>query len=128
VHRDIVNTLHQKFLSISVVVNGATREEATSLNIEKFLKNSETRLFIGNIKAAGVGWSAKGVSDVAFAEMDWAPGNHLQCEDRCHGIGRGEKNVRSTSYYLVGRGTLEEELCALLQRKQKNSRRCTRQR
>jgi len=78
-------------------VNGATPKKQRQLNIEKFLKNSETRLFIGNIKAAGVGWSAKGVSDVAFARWTGRLETIYNVKIVVMALGEVKKNVRSTS-------------------------------
>ena len=76
---------------------------------------------IGNIKAAGVG--VNGLQDVcnnlAFAEMWWRPGDHTQAEDRIYRIGQ---NVPSWISYLVAGGTIEEDLCRIVQSKQNTIR------
>jgi SNF2 family DNA or RNA helicase len=56
-------------------------------------------------------------STVAFAEMYWVPALHVQAEDRVHRIGQKEP---SFSYYLVGKGTVEERLCKVLQARHKD--------
>jgi SNF2 family DNA or RNA helicase len=118
VHKSVVTRLREAFPA-AVEVVGATSLKQRKLNVERFLGDADCPLLIGNVKAAGTGWSAPGVSDVAFAELAWSPGTHTQAEDRCHGLGRGKEGVRSTAFYLVARGTLEEKLVKLLQEKQR---------
>ena len=102
-----------------MVVDGSVTGKKRQKAFDQFLRHDATRLLIGNVKAAGVGWSAKGVSTVAFAELAWAPGTHTQAEDRIHGVGRGAKDRGAFAFYLVAKDTIEERLMELLQRKQK---------
>ena len=53
-------------------------------------------------------------STVVFAELDVTPGLMLQAEDRVHRIGQQEAvNI----HYLVARGTLDERVWRMVQRK-----------
>lgn len=119
VHHEILDTLHERYSKCSVLITGETIGELRQKRFDKFLRDGRTRLLIGNIQAAGVGWSAKGVSAVAFVEMGWTPAEHSQAEDRVHGIGRGKEGVRSQVWYLVAKDTIETRLCELIQQKQK---------
>lgn len=120
IHREtIVEAIHERYAN-SAIVTGAITGKKRQLAIDKFLRDKKCRLFVGNIDAAGVGWSAKGVSNVVFVELPWSPGKLSQCEDRCHGIGRGDENKNTHSWTLVGRGTIEEKLADVLQKKQRN--------
>ena len=118
VHRKIVAMLHARYPE-SVYVDGSVVGNKRQKTFDQFLNSNKTRILIGNVKAAGVGWSAKGVSTVAFAELPWTPGELTQAEDRVHGIGRGAEGIRSTAYFLVARESIEEKLLKILQDKSK---------
>ena len=76
-------------------------------------------MLIGNIQAAGVSISlSKNANHLAFVELGWTPGEHTQAEDRIHGLGQTK---RAKYYYLVAKGTIEQDLCKLIQKKQKTS-------
>jgi SWI/SNF-related matrix-associated actin-dependent regulator of chromatin subfamily A-like protein 1 len=117
-HKSVVAAIHKHFQRCSVTVTGETLGKKRQAAFDQFLGTSNCRLLIGNLQAAGVGWSALGVSNVAFAEFSWNPADHTQGEDRTHGIGRGQKGIQSSSWWLIAKGTIEEKLCKLLQDKQ----------
>ena len=116
VHRKIVQAIEEKYGKLSVVVTGSVIGKKRQQAFDQFRNIPETRLLIGNIKAAGEGWSARGISAVAFAELAWTPGAHTQAEDRIHGLGRGGTEIPSI-YYLLGKGTVDETILNLIQRK-----------
>lgn len=119
VHRKVIKRLRKRWGPACVVVDGSTPAKDRQLAVRKFLSHKSVRVFIGNIRAAGTGWSAKGVSDVAFAELDWTPGLHSQAEDRCCGLERGKQGVASNAWYFVAKDTIEEKLAKILQAKQR---------
>ena len=89
--------------------------------LSKFKRDKNCRVFIGNIKAAGTG--VDGLQEVAdtlaFAELWWRPGDHIQAEDRIHRIGQ---NKVAWINYLVAGGTIETDLCKIIQTKQETIR------
>lgn len=119
VHKKVITALHERYKKKCVVVDGSVTGKDRQLSINQFLNKAATRILIGNIRAAGVGWSATNVSTVAFLELDWTPGAHTQAEDRAFGINRGEKGVATSCYYLVGKDTIEEKLIKIIDQKQK---------
>jgi len=114
-HRKIVQMLANKYKGICVVIDGSTSPKKRKLAVRAFQTNKQKRIFIGNIKAAGVGITLTAASILAFIELDWVPGNHTQAEDRIHRI--GQKDAASI-YYLIAKDTIEEYLCQLIQKKQ----------
>lgn len=119
VHKAIIARLQERHGSSCVVVTGDVTGNARQHAFDSFNNSDRTRLFVGNMKAAGVGWSCKSASTVAFVEMGWTPGEHTQAEDRIHGVGRGIAGENATIYYLVASDTIEERVCGLIQDKQK---------
>jgi len=119
VHHSVLGELEKRYKDCCVRVDGTITGHKRQNAVDKFLTNGKCRVFLGQIKATGVGWSAKGVSTTAFVEYAWSPATHTQAEDRTHGIGRGQEGIHSRSFWLVAKGTIEERLVGLLQAKQK---------
>lgn len=120
VNYSVLDEIHERYKSISVVVNGKVTGRKRQNAIDAFNTNKKIRIFVGNIKAAGVGWSCRSASTVAFVQFGWTPGEHIQAEDRIYGLKRGLKGVAAQIYYLYARHTIEEKICKLLRRKQGN--------
>ncbi len=116
VHRKMIEILVNQCKVKFVVVDGSVRGRKRKAAVDQFQNDGKTRLFIGNIQAAGVGITLTAASTVAFTELTWRPGDHVQAEDRCHRIGTEHPVF---IYYLVARFTIEEDLCRLIQGKQK---------
>jgi SWI/SNF-related matrix-associated actin-dependent regulator 1 of chromatin subfamily A len=113
-HRFIIERLKQKYPRKSVVLDGRTPQRARRDVVRRFQQNDNTRLFIGQIVAAGTAITLTAASTCMFAELNWVPGNHIQAEDRLHRIGQKD---HVQAYYLVGRSTIEEKLCRIIQKK-----------
>jgi SWI/SNF-related matrix-associated actin-dependent regulator 1 of chromatin subfamily A len=97
------------------VVNGSVTGKRRQMAVEQFQRNPRTKLFLGNVQAAGTGWDGSCASTTLMAEMPWTPGECIQCDGRPHRIGQ---RSAVSNYYLVAKDTIEIELCRLLQSKQ----------
>lgn len=117
IHKDIINTLNTEFNDICVKIDGDTKQgEVRQQIVDKFQNDKNTRLFIGNEKAAGVGITLTSASNMVFLELPWTPGEMSQCMDRIRRI--GQKNVCNI-YYLLPTNTIEFELAKLIDSKTK---------
>jgi SWI/SNF-related matrix-associated actin-dependent regulator 1 of chromatin subfamily A len=83
---------------------------------DAFNDDPRVPLFLGQIQAAGVGWSCRGAADVANLEISWCPGDHVQGGGRVSGIRRGTGQP-VTHWWLVAEGTVDEDLLGIVQRK-----------
>mgnify|MGYP002413516133 CR=1 FL=1 len=116
-YRASCDSYTREFAPASVKVDGGVTGRHRQDAIDRFQRDRNCRLFVGNIRAAGVGWNGTVTDSVAFAEFGWTPGEHTQAEDRPHRI--GQTNVVNV-YYLFVPGTLESRLLTIIQEKQKS--------
>jgi len=73
-------------------------------------------VFVGQIKAAGVGLTLTKAEIVIMNSLDWVPGNHEQAEDRAYRIGQKETvNI----YYMLIDGTIDTLVWKILNEKKK---------
>ena len=94
------------------VVGGMSADEKQK-SVDSF-QNGDSMVFIGNMRAAGVGLTLTSSCNVVFAELDFTPGVMEQCMDRAHRIGQDNPvNV----YYLVLEGSLDAYLVDMLKDK-----------
>lgn len=114
-HKKIIRALRERFGSQALVIDGSVTGKKRFQIVNEFNQRAVKRVLIGNIKAAGIGVNLTAAADVAFAEFAWTPGEHIQAEDRTHRIGQ-TRGVNC--WYLSTTGTIEEDLCLLIQTKQ----------
>ena len=113
-HRETINALMTAFGEGTVKIDGGVSSEKRQAAVDAFQNDPETRLFVGNIKAAGVGITLTAASDVVFLELDWTPALMEQAEDRLHRI--SQKNAVNC-YYLLAEKTVDASIAAMLERK-----------
>ena len=81
-----------------LVITGAVDKDKRQGLVDVFQKNKEHRVFIGNIKACGVGFTLTKATRVVFVEWSWTPGDNDQARDRAHRIGQTDSVLEE---YLV---------------------------
>ena len=117
IHHKTSDRLMSAFGNIhSICLDGRTDVRLRSGVVEKFQNDPTINMLIGNIQVAGTGFTMTAAQDAAFMELPWTPGEVEQAEDRIHRIGqKGAVNI----YYLIAKGTLEEDILALINEKRK---------
>jgi SWI/SNF-related matrix-associated actin-dependent regulator 1 of chromatin subfamily A len=86
-HTEMINALEEKFVDRGVVkIDGSVAVHKRTDLIDQFQTDPETHLFLGNVKAAGVGITLTAASHTVFTELPWSPMELEQAEDRLHRI------------------------------------------
>ena len=93
-------------------LDGSTKDRAQV--VEKFQRDARIPVFLISLKAGGTGLNLTGADTVIHFDPWWNPAVEAQATDRAHRI--GQKNV-VTSYKLITRGTVEEKILNLQNRK-----------
>ena len=93
-------------------LDGATTNRGAV--VEQFQANDKIPVFLISLKAGGVGLNLTGADTVIHFDPWWNPAVEDQATDRAHRIGQTRV---VTSYKLITRGTVEEKILALQQRK-----------
>lgn len=120
-HQEACKILEEEFKGECVSVTGATPVKERQKMVDKFQEDSKIKLFIGNIKSAGVGLTLTASKAVAFMEFgSTAPGME-QAEDRCHRIGQRADSV--LAYYLIMENTIDEQIMEVLNKRNKDLKR-----
>lgn len=111
---DELMTLKKHFGDQAVIHYGEMNDNDKQLSVDQFQQNPNKRVFIGNIKSAGVGITLTESNIVIFNSFDWVPGNNEQAEDRSYRIGQ-LNNV--TVYYQLFEDTIATKMWDVLQYK-----------
>ena len=90
--------LSNYFGKISVKHNGPMSTKQKQVSVDSFQNDPKIKVFIGNIKSAGVAITLTEASVVIFNSFDWVTGNNEQAEDRSFRI--GQKNDVNIYYHL----------------------------
>lgn len=116
VHKDIIEDVMQTYGSMAVKIDGSVPAKKRTEIVTQFQTDPDTRVFAGNIQAAGIGITLTAAHNVVFLELPWTPGLLDQAEDRCNRI--GQKNAVNI-WYLLPRDTIEEKLAEIIDAKKK---------
>ena len=114
----IANVLERQekaFKETTVKIDGSVDPAKRQTLVHKFNNDDNTNLFIGQLKAAGVGLNLTSAELVIFVECGLNPGGVSQCEDRAHRIGQ-KKNV--LVQHLVLADSVDEIIIKTIIRKQ----------
>lgn len=115
-HLDVLDAIYEAFKDRAVIIKGDTDIHDRDEAVRRFQDpNSGVQMFVGSLKAAGVGLTLTAADKVVFAELDWVPANVSQAEDRAHRIGQvGNVLIQ----HLVLDGSLDAQMARTIVAKQ----------
>lgn len=113
-HTSVVDRLMAEFSGSAIKIDGSTPQTRRYEICQEFQRNDGLRLFVGNVKAAGIGVTLTAADSAAFLELPWTPGDLDQAEDRVHRI---SQTKQVTIYYLLAYRSIEERIARLLDSK-----------
>jgi len=95
-------------------LDGTTKDKDRRTEVERFMEPDGPPLFLCSLKAGGVGLTLTAADYVVLYDPWWNPAVERQAIDRTHRIGQTRA---VTAYRLVTRGTVEEKIRELAERK-----------
>ena len=107
-------TLKNYYGDKCVIYNGKISAKEKDKNIEKFTKDPNIMVFIGNIQAAGVGITLLSSRIMVFNNISFVPGDNFQMQCRIYRIGQ-KRDV--DIYYQIFKDTQYEKMWNIVLRK-----------
>ena len=98
----------------SVTLDGSSSKAQRQHAVDEFQENDKIKVFVGNIKAAGVGITLTSSEAVIMNDLSFVPSDHSQAEDRAYRYGQ-KSNV--SVYYPIFENTIEGAIYDILSKK-----------
>lgn len=111
---DSLQTIYQHFGKQSVYLDGSCSNSMRQQAVDEFQNNDKIRVFVGNLKAAGVGLTLTSAEVVIMNDLSFVPAEHSQAEDRAYRYGQ-KSNV--LVYYPIYDNTIEAAIYDILNKK-----------
>ena len=108
-------TLREYFGEKCVIYNGKMSLKEKDEAVRKFMNDDDTKIFIGNINAAGVGITLTSATKLIFNNISFVPGDNQQMCDRIH---RLNQTKPVDIYYQLFRGTQYEKMWNIVLKKE----------
>jgi SWI/SNF-related matrix-associated actin-dependent regulator 1 of chromatin subfamily A len=109
-----LDMIHEKYKKNSVTLDGRMSKDKRQDAVDRFQNEDKIKVFIGNIKAAGVGITLTAAEVVIMNDLSFVPADHSQGEDRAYRY--GQKNSVLV-YYPIFENTIEMIMYNILQKK-----------
>jgi len=109
-----LNKICEHFGKTAVKVDGSMSKPERQNSVDGFQENEKIRVFVGNIKAAGVGLTLTAGEAVIMNDLSFLPSDHAQAEDRAYRYGQ-KNNV--LVYYPIFENTIEGVIYDILANK-----------
>ena len=111
---DTLQKIHTHFGKQSVYLDGSCSKPQRQYAVDQFQENDKIKVFVGNLKAAGVGITLTAGEAVIMNDLSFVPSDHDQAQDRAYRY--GQKNSVSV-YYPVFENSIEGIIYDMLSKK-----------
>jgi SWI/SNF-related matrix-associated actin-dependent regulator 1 of chromatin subfamily A len=111
---DSLNKISEHFGKLAVKLDGSMSKVERQNSVDQFQDNPKVKVFVGNIKAAGVGITLTAAEAVIMNDLSFLPSDHAQAEDRAYRYGQ-KNNV--LVYYPIFENTIEGIIYDILNNK-----------
>ena len=111
---DTLQTVYQHFSKHAVYLDGSCSNAVRQQAVDKFQNDEKVTVFVGNLKAAGVGLTLTAAEVVIMNDLSFVPAEHSQAEDRAYRYGQ-KSNV--LVYYPIYDNTIEGAIYDILNKK-----------
>lgn len=111
---DSLNKITEHFGKAAVKLDGSMSKVERQFSVDQFQENEKVKVFVGNIKAAGVGITLTAGEAAIFNDLSFLPSDHAQAEDRAYRYGQ-KNNV--LVYYPIFENTIEGIIYDILNNK-----------
>lgn len=111
-----LETICEHFGKAAVRLDGSMSKIQRQDSVDRFQEDEKVKVFVGNIKAAGVGITLTAAEAVIMNDLSFLPSDHSQSEDRAYRYGQ-KNNV--LVYYPIFENTIEGIIYDILNAKKK---------
>jgi len=111
---DTLNKIKDHFGKSAVALDGKMSKPARQRSVDEFQENEKVMVFVGNLKAAGVGITLTAAEAVIMNDLSFVPSDHSQAEDRAYRYGQ-KSNV--SVFYPIFENTIEGVIYDILSQK-----------
>lgn len=111
---DTLNKLTDAFPKVSVKLDGKMSKPQRQHSVDEFQNNDKIKVFVGNLKAAGVGITLTEAEAVIMNDLSFVPSDHSQAEDRAYRYGQ---KFSVSVYYPIFENTIEGVIYDILSKK-----------
>jgi SWI/SNF-related matrix-associated actin-dependent regulator 1 of chromatin subfamily A len=111
-----LETIVNHFGKSAVRLDGSMNKTQRQDSVDRFQEDDNVKVFVGNIKAAGVGITLTAAEAVIMNDLSFLPSDHSQSEDRAYRYGQ-KNNV--LVYYPIFENTIEGIIYDILNNKKR---------
>jgi SNF2 family DNA or RNA helicase len=114
---DSLNKIADHFGKQAVRLDGSTGKPQRQYAVDQFQENDKVKVFVGNLRAAGVGITLTAAEAVIMNDLSFVPGDLAQGEDRAYRYGQ---NNSVSIYYPLFINSIESVIYDMVNQKKQN--------